>query len=438
MQTDPALEMSRKLMVHSTLDHVFSAQYDVSRLPQLISQVGMQYIGCEFVSMWRYEPSEKVLYNLVARSNLSASDAGEQYEIPTGAMRHPVRRGPGCGIMMNLAADVLDGKRFEDMRPDRYIVNDRVADERATPKNLHQDASIIRSSMYAPLVYNGFKGMMVALNHDKNQFTRADWEILKILASKASIVVDNIEQRKTSETVSRLAFLGGAVDLVRHELKAPLTAINGAAKVILRILPRLKGDEADLALVDEMARMVASDVERNVRMLSEIQNYCKPQLEFPRTTGEVNKFLQENVETIVNAAGERKPTLVLKLSDDLPKVAFSPDHLLEVLRNLVRNAAEHGSRQVKIVTDLGVNLTDVIIDVTDDGGGVDDDVLGTFFQPYETSKSRQGGSGLGLFICRRIIEEGHGGRLSASNVYDDARQRTGLCFRIELPGDNGA
>jgi signal transduction histidine kinase len=213
-------------------------------------------------------------------------------------------------------------------------------------------------------------------------------------------------------------------------MKAPLTAINGAAAVVLRTVERMEGAPQDRALIEEMARMIASEVSRNVRLLQDIQNYCKPRFELTVRSGSLNHFLESHIDAIGAAAGERRPALVLETDPALPPVAFSREHLVEVLRNFVRNSAESGSARVTVRTER--NGRSAIIEVRDEGGGIDEEAIDALFRPYESRKSKSGGSGLGLFICRRIIEEGHGGRVSARNIYEDDA-RVGLCVRIELP-----
>ncbi len=442
--TDNSAQIARKLAVHTALDQIFAANYDLSRLPGLMSEIGSRSIGCEFISMWLYDPTENTMVNIVARQKIHRS-AGEGQEIPAGKIRLKVEKGNGKGVLPNLAADVLEGKSFEELDQGLYIINDRFADPRLT-HNQHPSMDLvgIDNEIYAPMVFNGFKGMLCALNHQDGKFNYDDWEILKILASKAAILVDNIEARRKADEASRLAVLGKALDLVRHELAAPLTAIKGASSIIVSLLEGGAPSAAQIHTVLELARIIPPEVDRNVQTLREIREYAKPRLEIPLTQGDLNDFLRSSVETIRDAiSGNREQTSIeLKLDDNLPEVRYSAHHMLAVLRNLVRNSAGQGSSEVEIVTsvrtvtvpDTHITRREIVLEVCDRGGGVDEEKLAALFHPYETTKGHAGGSGLGLFICRRLIEEGHGGRISAHNIYSK-EGRVGLCVSMHLPVD---
>jgi signal transduction histidine kinase len=439
------VDLKACLELHTRLDEVFATTGEVERLPALIGQVGRCFVPCQFISMWLYEPAENCMVNLIARYAIDGNGAAD---VRTGQVRLAVARGEGKGFLENLTADVLDGVGFEDMPSEQFIINERSRDPRRWPdpdsgggaerapcsEGPGLDVRAIRSELYAPMIFNGFLGMLCALNHPRDAFTMEHYELLRVLANKAAVAVWSIRERQRAEAESRLAMLGRAVDLVRHEMQSPLTIMKGASHVMRQIL-RKEGrrDGRDDEVLSEMIEMISSEVDRNAGVLDHIREYCKPTMCLRLETASLDAFLEGSHEAIllaVQSARRGKASLQLDLSGDLPPIAFSPLHLLGVLRNLVRNACEVGATSIIISTEGREDH--VALRVEDDGGGVDERVLETLFVPYESTKAMAGGSGLGLFLCRRVIEEGHGGTVHAANLYEEG-QRRGLRVELRLP-----
>lgn len=414
---------------------MFGTAADVTLLPALISEVGRRFIPCQFISMWLYEPKENVMVNLVARQTVN-DDA--RPDVLTGQVHLPVIRGEGKGFLENLSADVVDGASFENMPPSAYIINDRGSDARcyASAELSPLDTSGLRSELYAPMLFHGFRGMLNALNHVDHAFSEEHYALLHILANKAAIAVWNLQERQRADAVARLALLGQAIDLVRHEMQVPLTVIKGATHVLMRRVlletrPRTPDDDRTLR---EMVEMIGTEVEKNITILQQIREYCQPVLKLSVTPEDLNALLRAHEDALrVVLRGHDRAGVALRytLADSLPAVPMSTQHTVGILRNLVRNAAEVGAHDIEVQTEL-VDGDQVRLSVLDDGGGVDDRTLETLFVPYESSKLGSGGSGLGLFLCRRIVEEGYGGTIRAQN-FTRGDGRRGLRVDLLLP-----
>lgn len=427
----------RKVQVHSELDQIFSATCDLERLPALISEIGCRHVACEFISMWLYEPTDHSVVNLLAREHVG-DESPDEPDLPRGKVRIQVGRGPGRGVLANLTAAVLEGEHLDQMPDEAYIVNDRGTDPRISQHLENLDLTHIRGEMYAPMAFNGFKGMVCALNHRNDHFSRDDFEVLRIIAVKAAVFVDTLEARRRADEASRLATLGRSVDMVRHELMSPLAAIKGAARVAAGLLRRPQREDR-IPTVLELTDLIVHEVDRNIRMLDDIREYCRPHLQLSLQEACVNTFLQSSLSALQTVTGRTPGDQIqihLAPGDHLPPALLSPDHLLAVLRNVVRNSAERRCARIRIETGQETGALDgrvlVTISVQDSGGGLDEKRLDHLFHPYETTRGAAGGSGLGLYICRRLIEEGHGGRITARNLYH-GEARLGLAIDIAIP-----
>jgi signal transduction histidine kinase len=432
--------LSRKFEAHERLDCIFSESCAVETLPEIISQVGSQLLNCAFISIWTYNPGENLLENLVARGLLGLSiDAGPS--IPVGKVRIPLRKGPGAGILSNVASLIIEGRHLKDLPTETYIVNNRLADPRHAERSGFPMQGTLRSAMYAPMIFEGFKGMMIAYNQREHNFTPLDYEILEILARKTAIVIDNIRMQKKYDEAARMAVMGRSVDLVRHELAAPLTVIKAGSHIIKKTIEREQLTGGAMQKIAEIAGMIEREIDRNARLLEEIRLYCAPEMSLSLSPGDIEKTLGESIEDIrafLDTFGTGAARLLYAPAGISKKVNFSKEHLLQALRNLVRNSLQHGTSMIRIATapcivERGeVDVDGVAVSVEDRAGGVAESLLANLGNPYSSSRREVGGSGLGLFITRRIIEEGHSGVLAARNVYEKGT-RTGLIIEARLP-----
>ena len=151
----------------------------------------------------------------------------------------------------------------------------------------------------------------------------------------------------------------------------------------------------------------------------------------PLTNVDVNNVTR-SVERIVHSdANLHKVTVHLDLSSDIRPVKGDSVQLEQVILNLMLNAFSaisgtglDGARRL-VVRTSSIDQSNVLVDVQDSGTGIAADQLESIFDPFITSKPA--GLGLGLSICRSIIER-HGGRISAANNPDG-----GATFSITLP-----
>lgn len=426
------------IQLHTQLDEVFATTVELESLPEAITEAARRYIPCQFVSMWLYEPADRVLTNVLARQSI---DGDTTADVGSGRVRLPVRRGPGHGILENIAADIIDGVM---VLPEHLIINDREADPRAWHASASGDLAIdgLRSEMCAPMLFNGFVGMLCALNHPDDDFTEEHLELLHRVATQAAIAVWSLRERQRADSANRLASLGRAFDYVRHEMQTPLTVMKGAVSVLRRVLQKPSRTVDDDRVALEMVDMIDAEIGRNTHLLDQIRMYAQPSLALPIGHFNLNEFLRKSEAPIIQLMRDAKPgakgaagqapRLCLELAPDLPLVPFSEFHLLVVLRNLVRNACDARCREVVLSTALAPDEQGVLLVIADDGGGVDEAVLETLFGAYDTTRLQVGGAGLGLFLCRRVIEEGHGGRVHATNVLENGVRR-GLRVELTFP-----
>jgi len=229
-----------------------------------------------------------------------------------------------------------------------------------------------------------------------------------------------------------------------HEIKNPLTPIQlSAERMMMKLQPKL--DVADAALLERGTNTIVNQVFAMQQMVDNFRDYAKtppPQLQ----PLDLNALIEE----ILELYPDRKDAGVIRsqLSADLPHVLGDATQLRQVVHNLLQNAQDAGSEsdvradvRIEVITETvhyaeaeGKTRTAVRLTVADNGSGFDARMLARAFEPYATSKRR--GTGLGLPVVKKIIEE-HGGRIELQNRKDGPGARV-LILLLKLAGPKEA
>jgi PAS domain S-box-containing protein len=225
---------------------------------------------------------------------------------------------------------------------------------------------------------------------------------------------------------SRVATMGQLAASIAHEVKQPLAATMMDAETALRSLGR---QPPDLVKVQQALTRIVQAGNRGSEVIERIRSLIKkapPQKE----TVEINSAIRE---VIALTRGETVKSGVLvqtQLADDLPFIQGDRIQLQQVMLNLIVNAVEamsetsEGKREL-LISSVKADLDGVVVAVRDSGPGLAPATLERLFESFHTTK--HSGLGLGLSICRSIIEA-HGGRLWAT-----ANIPRGAVFQFTLP-----
>ena len=228
------------------------------------------------------------------------------------------------------------------------------------------------------------------------------------------------------ERDNKLLNLRAAIASISHEIRQPLSAIalNGAAaRALLKFeQPDLK--EAHTALTD-----VISDSHRTGEILDNLRQLFGSS-EQEKAPVDVNELILSALRLLRGELTSHGISVGLELASELPLVTGSKVQLQEVVMNLTQNAID----AMAPVKDAGRSLTiktradgtnAIVMELEDSGPGIDPQRLDSIFDAFVTTKPH--GMGLGLAICRTIVER-HGGKISAAS---DGRR--GAVFQIFLP-----
>jgi two-component system, LuxR family, sensor kinase FixL len=238
------------------------------------------------------------------------------------------------------------------------------------------------------------------------------------------------EQRVELAHVARISTMGELAASLAHELNQPLTAILSNAQAALRFL---SSKPADIEEVHEILQDIVEDNRRAGEVIRRMRALVKKEgIEFASL--DFTGLIREVVALVHSDAILQNTKISLRLKDDLPTVLGDKVQLQQVVLNLLLNAfdAMKGysplEREVEVhVEPYGAKMIKVA--VSDRGTGLSLDKLDKIFEPFYTTKGE--GLGMGLSICRSIIEA-HGGNLWAENNPD--RGAT-FYFTVPIDGD---
>ena len=230
------------------------------------------------------------------------------------------------------------------------------------------------------------------------------------------------QQNERAQTASRLITMGEMASSVAHELNQPLTAINNYCN---GMVTRIKGDKIsteDLLLALEKT---AKQAHRAGQIIQRIRSFVK-RSEPNRTLADVATLVSNAMELADIELRRHNVRLSHYIAARLPDVMVDPILIEQVLINLMKNAAEsieqaqlpaaRRSVELRVVPKTVEDQSVVEFSVMDSGQGLSPDVMSRLYEAFYSTKSE--GMGIGLKLCRSIIESHHG-RLQAENLYND-------------------
>jgi signal transduction histidine kinase len=351
--------------------------------------------------------------------------------------RQLVGKAPGFGLTREEVQRVrylVDGEadsRWNFRRNGPLLSNKAHADTRLLP-DLAAELRV-QQLMVAPITRGPqILGLLaVADRVGRAPFSDEDLNLLLALAGQATIAVENLrlheEIKRANELLQEYDRLKSEfVGIVAHDFRKPLMAIRGFAELVL--------EEPDLSIEtrQDFMRTVISETEHLALLANDtllITQIETGQMSYNFQEIEFGPFLLDSVPL-----GLSDHSVLTDVPPGFPKIWGDPDRLRQVLTNLVSNAVKYSPAGGSIIVRVRERGTQhILVEVVDHGLGIPPDQVGKLFQKFARVRSEDhlkvSGTGLGLYICRLIVE-GHGGQ-----VWVESEVGKGSTFGLSLPLD---
>lgn len=252
---------------------------------------------------------------------------------------------------------------------------------------------------------------------------------------KKQVQINVEELRERDEMLiqkQRMADMGEMLSMIAHQWRQPLGAINSA---ILGIHIKIDSGQYNLDDPEDQEKFIAYLKKKHSSITDYVQHLSTTTDDFrnffnPNKNKEIHPltFPINSALTLVEDSLNRNGIEVVKDLQADPEFNMYQNEIMQVVLNLLKNSEHNFS--VKHINDPKITIAtffrtkQLVISICDNGGGIPKDIAKKIFEPYFSTKNEKQGTGLGLYMSKRIIEDHHNGILAMKN------RDAGVCFEM--------
>ena len=237
-------------------------------------------------------------------------------------------------------------------------------------------------------------------------------------------IAKNRKQEHHMLQQSRMAQMGEMLSMIAHQWRQPLSAISSStASLQLKILLGKYNEDK----FKEKIELISDYAQHLSQTIDDFRNFFKTNKEKDKTNFE--EIVHDTLLIMNHSLEKKRILLILDFEESVDFMSFR-NELKQVLLNLIKNAEdallEKSITNPQITIKTTQNDSSIILEISDNAGGIENDIIENIFDPYFTTKAKRDGTGLGLYMSKTIVEEHCEGILEIFN------QEEGACFRIVL------
>jgi len=309
----------------------------------------------------------------------------------------------------------LNGKRLLDIEPSHL---NRI--KSLNNKNLFE--------LYCDVVESGEAKNLTFYYENKDGIK--DWFVNKVVKLEDGFVVtfaiitEEIEKNNILAAQSRLASMGEMISMIAHQWRQPLSGISVLAQEIeiRRSTENLSDEE-----LNKIIKQIQDTTNHMSKTITDFRNFFKPNKE--KQLFSIKQSLEEVFEMLDFHI--KKQNINIHMTDtkkDCYNLFSYEGEFKQVMINIINNSIDaiknRANEKKDIYIQLLCNEKKIILEISDTGGGISNDIQDTLFEPYVSTKKEQNGTGLGLYMSKMILEKSFNATIEAKNTLD------GACFLI--------
>lgn len=258
------------------------------------------------------------------------------------------------------------------------------------------------------------------LHRTSDRFIEVNRELQNYQSQLENRIAQRTQELKEAQALlmhqEKMAAFGLLAAGIAHEVGNPLTSISSLVQLVQR--------RVDDPYVQERLTLVGGQLDRISGTLRELVNFSRPATAEKAMT-DLASVVQEALSIAKYYQSNRGKTVVSLMPSNMPRLNVARDLLTQALLNLILNAIDATEKGGTVQIKGLVTSSEVCVEVHDNGCGIPEDINDKLFQPYFTTKPH--GTGLGLFMTRRLVEQ-QGGTVSV-----DSQPGQGTTFRLHFP-----
>ena len=259
--------------------------------------------------------------------------------------------------------------------------------------------------------------------------SRVDLDEGYVLYAMCQDITAETEKEKQKSDTERLliqqakmAAMGDMLGAIAHQWKQPLNAVS----LMMQYLSELSyGGSLTAEAIDSIVNDASTQLQYMSRTIDDFRDYLKPETE------ERAFRVRSTVLECVQIVHDQMPDIVIETVGGDFEIIGYPNRFKQAIINLLNNAGDAIHQRLVARPDISgrivIDVNDTLrkIDISDNGGGVPDDIAGRIFEPYFSTRPIEAGTGLGLYIVKMIVESMRGG-------IRHHNRREGACFTLQF------
>jgi len=295
-------------------------------------------------------------------------------------------------------------------------------------KKFHQAG--IRSVLHLPLQSNtGTLGHFTLAARGPDAYHEDNLRLLQQVAVQLAIAVDNsrlyeLEREARRELKKQYNERTEFINALIHEVKTPITAMLASSELLREELP---ADSSTLGALAENLDIATHNLDRRISELMDFVKLQSTETKLHLQPVDIHEVAERTASYVTGLLRNKHQTLNLELPPSLDPVRADPDRLVQILLNLLTNASKFSDPHQSICLRVYPDNTELIVELSDSAPPIKPQEAELIFRPYHQNRRKgSGGLGLGLFICKKLVQL-HGGRIWVETDSNGNR------FKFSLP-----